>query len=303
MVSARSLQDDLMDIPGVEGADVEGSGETPAGLRIRIAEGADQQAVGGAIRRVLTAHGLGTDTHLPGEPSEESVSDDGVDDVAEPAVVEHEDPVAQAHGEEAAGEPAAGEQAEIEKVEVEVEPEPTPSAVAIMEDEVTEVIDLTEDAADELLAAAIDEANAPVALALEPDPPEPNQIEAPRASAPPTDEHPEIGLVARLRSVSVEEGRDGIVVTVTATNDAEVRHAAASTEGGVESAVVRATARLARPEAPDAIVIDIEDRRVEGIDIVMIVLDIDGSMLAGSAVVGAGRAFALGRATWAALSL
>jgi hypothetical protein len=109
--------------------------------------------------------------------------------------------------------------------------------------------------------------------------------------------------VARLRSVSVEEGRDGIVVTVAATDDAEVRQAAASTEGGVESAVVRATARLARPDGPDAIVVDIEDRRVEGIDIVMIVLDIDGSMLAGSAVVGAGRAFALGRATWAALSL
>ena len=71
----------------------------------------------------------------------------------------------------------------------------------------------------------------------------------------------------------------------------------------VESAVVRATARLAMPHAPEATVVDIDDRRVEGVDIVMIVLDVDGDMHAGSAVVAAGRAFALGRATWAALTL
>ncbi|MFO7699589.1 MAG: hypothetical protein R6W79_03155, partial [Acidimicrobiia bacterium] len=68
-MNERSLQDDLLRIPGVEGAEVEGSADKPAGLRIRIAEGADQGAVGGAIRRVLTSHGLGTDTRLPGEPN------------------------------------------------------------------------------------------------------------------------------------------------------------------------------------------------------------------------------------------
>ena len=82
-----------------------------------------------------------------------------------------------------------------------------------------------------------------------------------------------------------------------------VSASAGSTEGGVEAAVVRATARLALPDAPEASVVDIEDRRVEGVDIVMIVLDVDGTMHAGSAVVAAGRAFALGRATWAALTL
>jgi hypothetical protein len=49
--------------------------------------------------------------------------------------------------------------------------------------------------------------------------------------------------------------------------------------------------------------VEIEDRRVEGVDIVMIVLDVNGRMAAGSAVVGAGRAFALARATWSALSM
>jgi hypothetical protein len=52
-VVATSLQDDLLSIPGVEGAEIDGSQDAPAGLRIRIAEGADQEAVGGAIRRRL----------------------------------------------------------------------------------------------------------------------------------------------------------------------------------------------------------------------------------------------------------
>jgi hypothetical protein len=56
-VAATSLQDDLLSIPGVEGAEVEGLQDAPAGLRIRIAEGADQEAVGGAIRRVLMIPG------------------------------------------------------------------------------------------------------------------------------------------------------------------------------------------------------------------------------------------------------
>lgn len=276
-VSARSLQDDLMEIPGVEGADVEGSGDTPAGLRIRIAEGADQQAVGGAIRRVLTAHGLGTDTHLPGEPSESAEATTTEESAAAEEVVAD----------------ALLETSRVE--EVEVESEPIESTVAIMDDEVPpEIIDLTEDFTDMVPQAAAE----PDVL-QPPEVPEDQPPEVPKESGQPR----EPNAVARLRSVSVEEGRDGIVVTVAATDDAEVRQAAASTEGGVESAVVRATARLARPDGPDAIVVDIEDRRVEGIDIVMIVLDIDGSMLAGSAVVGAGRAFALGRATWAALSL
>jgi hypothetical protein len=111
------------------------------------------------------------------------------------------------------------------------------------------------------------------------------------------------GSIARLDSVAVVEGRLGIVVTVTASNGSEVSHAAASSEGGVETAVVKAAARLVDSASPDPIVVEIEDRRVEGVDIVMIVLDMDGKLVAGSAVVEAGRAFALGRATWAALAL
>jgi hypothetical protein len=109
--------------------------------------------------------------------------------------------------------------------------------------------------------------------------------------------------LARIESVGVEEGRDGILVTVASSDGEAVRQIASSTEGGVEAAVVKATARLADPEAPDPVVVDIEDRRISGVDIVMIVLDADGTISAGSSVVAAGRSFALGRATWAALTL
>jgi hypothetical protein len=109
--------------------------------------------------------------------------------------------------------------------------------------------------------------------------------------------------IPRIDSVAVVEGRSGIIVTVTASNGTEMSHVASSSEGGVEAAVVKAAASLVDPASPDPLVVEIEDRRVEGVDIVMIVLDMDGELSAGSSVVGAGRAFALGRATWAALAL
>ncbi len=112
-----------------------------------------------------------------------------------------------------------------------------------------------------------------------------------------------VAVISRIDRVAVEEGRDGIVVTVSSTEGRTESQPASSTEGGVETAVVKAASRLAQPGAPDPTIIEIEDRRVKGVDIVMIVLDIDGTVSAGSAIVAAGRSFALGRATWAALSL
>lgn len=277
-MSSHSLQDDLLAIPGVEGAEVEGSGDRPAGLRIRIAEGADQQAVGSAIRRVLTEHGLGTDTRLPGEPTVRSDAEADLPE-AEP---------------EAADDGPSAE-------DVTPETEARTSPVAVMADETAEaehddsVIDLTDHTTED--EPSVEEA--PVVAAQESE-----VVETPpRETTPPTPFESSEDQLARIDSVAVAEGRDGIVVTVTSSDGRYERRVAASTEGGVESAVVRATARLALPNSPEAHVVEVEDRRVEGIDIVMIVLDVDGSMAAGSAVVGAGRAFALGRATWAALSL
>jgi hypothetical protein len=306
-VVASSLQDDLLGIPGVEGVEVDGSNDAPAGLRIRIAQGADQDAVGGAIRRVLSAHGLGTDTQLPGEVSHvptASVS-------AEAASNESQSPVSVL----TADEPT------------------TPSPIADVEsddetgDEGETVIDLTDQGAAQPVGAATDsEASAAQSADESSDPigdsspsgswdPEhyPSFVEARRTGS--VGESPEVlgnddpassqggGHVARIDSIAVVEGRSGIIISVTASDGTETSVAASSTEGGVEQAVVKATAQLFDPDSPDPIVIEIEDRRVDAVDIVMVVLDADGTLVTGSAVVSAGRAFALGRATWAALAL
>jgi len=285
-VIATSLQDDLLRIPGVEGAEVDGSQDAPAGLRIRIAEGADQQAVGGAIRRVLSSHGLGTDTRLPGEPT---VHVEPRDDPGTVALLtsETDEPRSAQEAPEDAGRTIidlTDDRGEIPEPEPEPEPEPLASRES---DE-----QLQESAAPESPASES------VPLFVRPRDPEDavpvEKVIPPQAAG---------AMITRIERVAVEERRSGITVTVGASDGTEVTEVASSTEGGVELAVVKAAAKLADPAAPDPTVVEIEDRRVEGVDIVLIVLDVDGELATGSAIVVAGRVFALGRATWAALAL
>jgi hypothetical protein len=318
-VNERSLQDDLLRIPGVEGAEVEGSADKPAGLRIRIAEGADQGAVGGAIRRVLTSHGLGTDTRLPGEQNHGGVE---AGSSAPREEVSDAVPIARSAG-STADMPGQGSGVAVVPAE-----ESRDAAVIDLTDRAStaseerpndpqgqdmpradEIEDMDEVDANQRRTAA-DELEAANPPGPRPDDRFPEARERqPGANDRPDHDHRSDdsestgGFGARLASVAVQEGRAGIVVTVAASDGTQIQQAAASTEGGVESAVVRATTRLAMPGAPDATVIEIEDRRIEGVDIVLIVLDVDGVMHAGAAVVGAGRSFALGRATWSALTL
>jgi hypothetical protein len=252
-VHARSLREDLLGIDGVEGADIDGDSESPSGLRIRIAEGADQQLVGQEIRRVLSSHGLGTDTKLPGEASDthgESVHTDAMASVSDLAA----------------------------------EPSRASTLVSVAEDEDVasrRIIDLTDD---------------PEALDSQADEP---LVAAPRPRTTVRSE----ASVTSIERVSVEEGRSGIAVTIVTTDGRSETDVARSTEGGVDRTVMLVAARLAAPNNPDPIVIDIDERRIEGVDIVMIVLDCNGRVAAGSSVIGAGRAYALARATWAAVAV
>ena len=241
-MQSRSLSEDLLAIDGVEGADVDGVTDAPSGLRIRISQDADQTLVGQAIRRVLSDHGLGTDTTLPGEASPRVRNAD----------------VSMASVSEIASETA--------------EPASVTTLLAVSEDEHVDLIDLVGQSTEGADSEAADAS--PV---------------------------PEL-VIARIERVSVQEGRRGILITVESTDGRVETVIARKADGGVDRAVVLATARLAAPGAPDPVIVEIEERRVEGVDIVMIVLDRDGKMAAGSAVVGAGSAFAIGRATWAAVS-
>jgi len=332
-VSSRSLEDDLLDIPGVEGAELDGAGNSPAGLRIRIAEGADQRTVGEAIRRVLTKHGLGTDTRLPGEST---TTPEAVPEVSQ--VVEPEAATVSVRGGDAEG-TASDDQQEsasstLEPEAIDLTEPPSPVAVLTeapapdVDEDPGEMIDLTDapraddgpdvaDVAEVSPQTLRDVDPSSVGVEASPDPGswseslepivEPvasAQVIVPAAQATAeVSPHPDgSAAVSRVDRVAVEEGRDGIVVRVSST-DGRSESQASSTEGGVETAVVKAASRLAQPGIPDPRIIEIEDRRVEGVDIVMIVLDVDGTVSAGSAIVVAGRSFALGRATWAALSL
>jgi hypothetical protein len=57
-VGVGTLRDDLLSLPGVEQAEVDGDPITPAGVRVRLSPGVDPAAIGDEIRRVLSLHGL-----------------------------------------------------------------------------------------------------------------------------------------------------------------------------------------------------------------------------------------------------
>ncbi len=54
---AAALQEELLAVPGIAGAEVE-SDSGVAGVRVQLAVGADPDAVGSAVRRILTQHGM-----------------------------------------------------------------------------------------------------------------------------------------------------------------------------------------------------------------------------------------------------
>ena len=54
---ADALQDELLAVPGIAGAEVE-SDSGVAGVRVQLAIGADAEEVGAAVRRILAHHGM-----------------------------------------------------------------------------------------------------------------------------------------------------------------------------------------------------------------------------------------------------
>jgi hypothetical protein len=57
-VAAESLRDELLALPGVAEVELDGEGGAPAGVRIRLAVGADPDRVGLEVQRVLAARGM-----------------------------------------------------------------------------------------------------------------------------------------------------------------------------------------------------------------------------------------------------
>jgi hypothetical protein len=101
--------------------------------------------------------------------------------------------------------------------------------------------------------------------------------------------------------VSVTEGRDGIMVTAANLSSEAAALAAGPSEPAVDQAVVAAVAELVGVMSLP-LIRSIDERDLAGTPVVTIVLEEGGRRLVGSAVVEGGRAYAVGRAVWTALS-
>lgn len=105
----------------------------------------------------------------------------------------------------------------------------------------------------------------------------------------------------RLDWVSVTEGRDGIMVTAASLTSEATSFAAGPSEPAIDQAVVSAVAELARTVALP-LICSLDQRDLAGTPVVTVVLEESGLRLVGSALVEGGRAYAVGRAVWMALS-
>jgi hypothetical protein len=135
------------------------------------------------------------------------------------------------------------------------------------------------------------------ATADEPSPP----VEEPARNAPPPTEVSSTGPSGvGLASVSVEESADGVAVVATASDGRRFSQRTRPDEEAVAAAVVAVVGALAVGKPPR--LLSVSSQRAEGAEAVTVLLEqSDGRRVAGAAVVAAGRAYAVARATWAAL--
>ena len=207
-----TLRDDLLSLPGVEQAEIDGDSATPAGVRVRLSPGVDPAAIGEEIRRVLSMHGQRQENDVVSAAEQSAASTPRESGVAEPL------------------DDGGGVQRR--------EPEGAQPAAPIGEG---------------------------------------------------------------LEWVSVTEGREGITVTAGAQSAKASGRTAGPSGPAIDQAVVSVVAELVGA-ASIPLVRSLDERELAGTPVVTIVLEESGRQLVGSAVVAGGRAYAVGRAVWTALS-
>ena len=130
-------------------------------------------------------------------------------------------------------------------------------------------------------------------------PPVPVVDEGPPEPAAPRPADPSGGISA-LASLTVEESVDGVTVVATAADGRRFSQRTAATEEAVAAAVVAVVGALAEGKPPRLLAATLGV--TEGTEVVTVLLErVDMTRTAGAAVVKAGRAYAVARATWAAL--
>jgi hypothetical protein len=142
-------------------------------------------------------------------------------------------------------------------------------------------------------------------ISVEPVAPEPviilDSVE-PTGPRPASAPGPVPGLRPGLEAVAVEEGRHGVLVRARHTSGAEAARRATPTGPGLDEAVVAAVAEL-HGASILPMIISIAEQTIDGTRVVTVMLEVGReNRVVGSAVFDGGRAYAVGRAAWAALS-
>jgi len=228
-VAADSLRDELMALPGVAEAEIDETGASPTGVRVRLLPDADARAVGAEVQRVLAAHGMRSRLTSGDERGDTEASAPEPDDDADPA---------------------------------------------------------------ESAVPAFDEPFAPplgVADSLPGPPPMPPVVPPP------------VGVTtAVLTTLQVEEAPGGVVVTATTDDGRIATERSEPTEEAMFEAITTAVGSLAEGAAPRLLAVG--RTSAEGSEAMTVLLErSDGTRAAGAALTRAGTAYAVARATWAAL--
>ena len=107
-------------------------------------------------------------------------------------------------------------------------------------------------------------------------------------------------MVANLASLTIEESEDGVTVVATATDGRRFSQRTMAAEDAVAGAVVAVVGALAEGRPPRLLTTLLGE--AEGTEVVTVLVErVDGTRIAGAAVVRAGRPYAVARATWSAL--
>jgi len=131
-------------------------------------------------------------------------------------------------------------------------------------------------------------------------PPVPEPIVTPPSAPVPAEAAMAAGAVANLASLTVEESQDGVTVVATATDGRRFSQRTMASEDAVAAAVVAVVGALADGRPPRLLTTLLG--AAEGTEVVTVLVErVDGTRIAGAAVVRAGRPYAVARATWSAL--
>ena len=277
---AQDLTAALRAIPGV--ADAEVAPEAAEGVRVRLASDADPTDVAAAVRDVLAGRGLKGRMAPPQariEPAGPPPPPVEISGRPGPRLV-------QATIEPAAPEPAP----EPDTVPPEAIPQEPDAPLPDQAGTIRVELDRVEEIIREPHAAA-------VAVTADPIPPA-----FPDPEAGLSDAVPEAGtarpLLARVR---VQEDRGGVAVTVDTDSGLSITRRGRPSDDGVREAVVAAVGALSGDQPPPVLV-DVSEHDLGGHPVITVVVQRhDGTFHVGSAMIGAQKAFALARATWAAM--